>query len=757
LKAEFSLDFRTHDWNPEFLLPVGQGDLLRDEKGLSISCPAGRQKLRQDTGLYTEFSIRGDFEVMVSFEILKADRPSAGTGVGPVLVASDQYGANAVSLACRLLPDGKTMFLSDRSQRVQGKATHKVNSLPSAAMTGKLRLERRGALVRCRICEGDNPEFVTVAELPFGRADVHTISVCGSTGESDSGLELRLLEFTVRAEAFPGLSEPPAAAAGIQRLDAGQSAELEAKLQKLYGRLAPSVVRIVNPRRAEGGFSGVIVSPAGEILTCAHHHLPPKTKVVVELADGRKVQGTILGSVEQTAGGASRYPAADVGMVALDDKRDWPAATLGRSGMMKAGDFCLALGQPNVHQAGQPPLLRLGRILAPNPLGRIRTTCRIQPGDSGGPLFDLSGRVLGVHQAMESLKRGITLHSPIEGFLKVRDRLRAGERVVFEKELPEQTERRKEPWGAWEPTAAFSRSLGAAHKSTVEVLGDGKVIALGVIVDEAGWILTKRTELWGPGGQRRLVCRLAGGARLAATVMGQSREHDLALLKVPATGLPAVRWGKSGGLRVGQLIASLGTGPEPLHCGAVGALHTRNPGSKGYLPIRVGAAAEGVRGAVFTGFLPAHRQVDEARTLLKPGDLISHLDDLPTTSEADFARVRDRRTAAADALAGEWMKLTVQRGGKSRQVFLPLTDGAVLFPTVWTAARWNVRRSGFPNVFCHDGGIAADRCGGPVVDRSGQVIGINIARPDPMRTFAIPSDVVQTEIAELKAKAQKNE
>jgi S1-C subfamily serine protease len=41
------------------------------------------------------------------------------------------------------------------------------------------------------------------------------------------------------------------------------------------------------------------------------------------------------------------------------------------------------------------------------------------------------------------------------------------------------------------------------------------------------------------------------------------------------------------------------------------------------------------------------------------------------------------------------------------------------------------------------------------MDRSGQVIGVNIARADPIQTFAIPSDVVQTVMASLKAQAQK--
>ncbi len=359
---------------------------------------------------------------------------------------------------------------------------------------------------------------------------------------------------------------------------------------------------------------------------------------------------------------------------------------------------------------------------------------------------------------MESLKTGVNLHSPVENFVKLRDRLRAGEVIEFEKDLPERRDRWKDLPGAWEPAEELAKVLSVARRSTVEVLGDGKTIALGLIADEGGWVLTKRTALTGPGGLHRLVCLFSDGTKLEARVMAESREHDLALLKVAAKGLPAVCWSKSEEPRIGQLIASVGPGPQPLHYGVVGALSVKNAGIKGSLPISGKSAPKELRGMIFAEFVPRQPlrlDIEEARGLLKAGDLITHLDDLPTPSLEEFVRLRDKRTQAPDALTGEWIKLTVEREGKTMQVFLPLVDHPVPLPAVWTQARWNVRRNGFPNVFCHDGGIDFDRCGGPVVDRSGQVIGINIARADPLQTFAIPADVVQKVIAELMAQIHR--
>jgi serine protease Do len=563
---------------------------------------------------------------------------------------------------------------------------------------------------------------------------------------------------------------------GIQRLDAQQLAALDDKLPQLYARLAPSVVRLLNPglvderygyAKGTTGGSGVIVSPAGEILTCGHGGFAPRSKVLVELADGRKVNATSLGRVKEPKNADKYYGVADFGMAVLDDKGPWPAAALGGPTGLERGELCFALGYPHVHKPGQPPLLRLGRVLAVQPHGMIRTTCRALWGDSGGPLFDLDGRVLGVLADGLPLDRVGSLYASVERFPKLRERLLAGEEIDLEKDLPQRPQWPKEQPGAWEPTAPLRRSLSQAHQSTVEIVSNGKVIALGLVVHPDGLVLTKRSELSGPGGPRRLACRLADGRLVQPRPLAEARAHDLTLLQLPAQGLPVATWAK-GPPAVGQLLASLGPAPQPLHYGVVGALHVKNPATRGYLLIGGKPAPEGSTGMAFTKLLPSHLAIDEdLRRSLQAGDLITHLDDVPTPSAEEFARVRDQRTQAAHALPGDWLKLTVERKGKTQQVYLPLIDSPVqlwgrsrfLTEGIPSSARsllgpcecWNLRMNGFPEVFSHDGAIYSNRCGGPVVDRSGHVIGINTARADPLQTFAIPGAVVQQVIAQLKA------
>jgi serine protease Do len=540
----------------------------------------------------------------------------------------------------------------------------------------------------------------------------------------------------------------------FKHLDSKGIADLEEKAQRIYAKVASSVVRIFpNPADPNGWFSGVIVTRSGEVFTCAHYDLLPQTKVAVELVDGSRVKGTTLGLVKESTR-KTHYRAHDVGMIRLDEEREWPAAVLGRSADLYNGEFCLAIGHPYGHQAGQPPLLRVGRILPPLSYGQVRTSCRTAQGDSGGPLVDMEGRVLGVLSGQQSSKWAGSDYAAVEVFAVLRDRLRASEEIAAEKELPGRPiPTRRDAFGAFEPDEDVIKAAAAAHTSTVEILGDGRQVALGLVVGADGLILTKRSEL---AGCSALACRMADGRRLHGRVVSGSAEYDLALLKVNATSLPTAAWAGAGSLHLGQIVASLGPDPQPIHFGVIGAVGVSNPPVTGYLPISgKETTPKGLSGHVFTEVWNNRPDIGDLRERLRAGDLITHLDDLPTPTPEEYLKVRDRRLAAPDAMVGERVKLTVRRGEETLQVFVPIIPSGTLPAFKWSECPLSLRRNGFPKVFSHDGGVIPEQCGGPVVDRSGQVIGVNIARADEVQTFAIPADVVQKVVAELKSRAAK--
>jgi serine/threonine protein kinase/WD40 repeat protein/ribosomal protein L37AE/L43A len=206
LAARFHRDFHGASLDDPVLRPVGSG-VETDGAGVRVRMPAGHGE-QTPAALGAKLTIHGDFEITGSYEILRADQPTKGFGVGVNLYAQiDGETKNAFSLARRIVPDGKTLYHSDRMLLVDGKETHRVRPFPTDATSGKLRLKRVGPVVRYLVAEGTRPDFVQLDEVEVGTDDIRYIRFGGHTGGSESGLDLRLLDFTVEAEQLSGIPE----------------------------------------------------------------------------------------------------------------------------------------------------------------------------------------------------------------------------------------------------------------------------------------------------------------------------------------------------------------------------------------------------------------------------------------------------------------------------------------------------------------------------------------------------------------------
>ncbi len=197
-QVNFHQDLRSADLDNSLLRPLDER-VRCEAAGVRVTLPAGESV--PPSGLSTNVKIHGDFDLTGSFEILKADRPSTGYGVGVSLYAAiDPKTNDAVSLARRLMPDGKTVFVSNRMRPAKDGLKNNVKTLPSTATTGKLRLQRVGSRLRFLVADGNQLDFVLVDEVEFSSEDVRFVQIGGNTGGSKSGLDLRLLDFTLRAE-----------------------------------------------------------------------------------------------------------------------------------------------------------------------------------------------------------------------------------------------------------------------------------------------------------------------------------------------------------------------------------------------------------------------------------------------------------------------------------------------------------------------------------------------------------------------------
>jgi serine protease Do len=205
------------------------------------------------------------------------------------------------------------------------------------------------------------------------------------------------------------LEATPSAIGSHALINIAEVKALEKRIQKVVKAVSPSVVAI------GGGGSGVVVSSDGYVLCVAHVGRRTGRNITFTFPDGRKVKGVTLGNCRDL----------DAGLMKITDPGPWPFVDLGRTGSLKIGQWCLALSYPATYERGKAPVVRMGRVFRIAP-AIVETDCKIMGGDSGGPLFDLDGNVIGISSTCDdSLLHN--RHVPIDCFHKYWDRLAKGE------------------------------------------------------------------------------------------------------------------------------------------------------------------------------------------------------------------------------------------------------------------------------------------------------------------------------------------
>jgi serine protease Do len=163
---------------------------------------------------------------------------------------------------------------------------------------------------------------------------------------------------------------------------------IEQHVKSLVDRVSPAVVAV------EVGFgsgSGVVISADGLVLTAGHVCGRPGRSVRFTFPTGKVVHGKTLGLDVDS----------DCGLMRITDPGTWPCEAMGELGDATVGDWVLALGHPGGFDVKRSLVVRLGRIIRMAD-DALQTDCTISPGDSGGPLFDMAGRVIGIHSAIST-------------------------------------------------------------------------------------------------------------------------------------------------------------------------------------------------------------------------------------------------------------------------------------------------------------------------------------------------------------------
>jgi len=177
------------------------------------------------------------------------------------------------------------------------------------------------------------------------------------------------------------------------------------------------------PPEGSGSGSGVIIDKKGYIVT-NNHVVGEAAEVEVRLSDKSHFTGKVIG----------KDPDTDVAVVKIDANHDLPYVSLGDSGMVKVGQWVIAVGNP----FGLDRTVTVGVVSA---LGRenvnlsryedfIQTDASINPGNSGGPLFNINGDVIGINTAIINFAQGIGFAIPSNMVQNVMNQLISKGRVV---------------------------------------------------------------------------------------------------------------------------------------------------------------------------------------------------------------------------------------------------------------------------------------------------------------------------------------
>jgi serine protease Do len=216
-------------------------------------------------------------------------------------------------------------------------------------------------------------------------------------------------------------AQSPDQAAKEPKIEAAPNVKNFKALQKLNQQIVglskkaqPATVCLV-AKNGRGSGSGVVVSQDGLILTAAHVTSSMPGEIIVIFPDGTRKEAVSLGADYDR----------DAAMVQIKEPGKYPFVEVGQSKDLKRNQWTVALGHSGGFDPMRKPPVRLGRVLRNEKF--VVTDTAVVGGDSGGPLFDADGRVIGIHSNI-----GVSLmenrHVPIGVYQQQWKSLKEGEK-----------------------------------------------------------------------------------------------------------------------------------------------------------------------------------------------------------------------------------------------------------------------------------------------------------------------------------------
>lgn len=526
-----------------------------------------------------------------------------------------------------------------------------------------------------------------------------------------------------------------ASGSNAQSIDAKKiQAATATVIQKAY----PACVRLwgfdtVKKVQNSAQFTGVVVSAEGHILTAAHAMRPGKI-YMVNFPDGRTVYAEGMGRIAPESQGRP-----DAAMLKITTKGTWPNVEMGWSSSLKLNSLCVSIAYPTT-LAQKLPSIRVGRISRmPDVWGFLTSTCAMEPGDSGGPLFDDQGRVVGIHSRID-VDESINYEIPVDIYRKYWSALNVAEDY---KSLPSKAD----TFGS-DPLAALIKPIGALENMGRQVdqtasylagnclmissrlKGQTQQVFGTVFVPDAkktnprfksGSFIISKSSLVG----EDVIVYSTPEQAVKAIVVAREKEKDLVLLYLPIplkSGIQMKALAANSAIRAdatGKFLVSVFPG-QRQKVSVLGSTYfdLDKKFSSGFF----GASATFIKEQIIlTRIAPGSPAAVAGLTLQ---DQITGINGTPILLPPDYGR------EVMKYEPGDTISIQGVRAGTpySLPVILSAMPSPGNHPAEFFAGGKSSRRDGFKEVFTHDALIRPEECGGPVFDLAGKFYGINIAR-----------------------------
>lgn len=414
-------------------------------------------------------------------------------------------------------------------------------------------------------------------------------------------------------------------------LPAVVSIQVEGDAEAMPSRLPPEVERYfqIDPRNLErqpmrGEGSGFVVSADGLVLT-NHHVIAHANTITAKFSDGTQAKATVLGSDESL----------DVALLQLEGKRAWPFVELGSAKDAKVGDWVIAVGNPLGlgHTVTAGIVSGKGRAIGHDVYDDfLQTDAAINEGNSGGPMFDVNGRVIGINTAIVAGANTVGFAVPIDlvksamADLQQKGHVARGFVGVVSQPMDE----------------ALAKSLGAKGALVAEVMAGAPAAKAGLV---AGDVVTRvgAQAVTGPEELTRAIGSQKPGDKVDVTFVRDGKEKTLAMVLAerPNPGKAAEPRAPAAAAEEPPPRSTLGLELRPVESMAARALGVDH----GVLV--AGVARDGA-----------------AARYLRPGDVIVEVNRKAVSTPGDVE--------AAVAKSAETVLFLVERGDGQRFVAVPI-------------------------------------------------------------------------------------